>query len=67
MNGETMEEANRADTHSSAAMDKLRTEIHAFLQDPAKTRRCRAATRVALQEVAVFLKSDSDHVTAVWD
>ena len=62
-----MRDDHRRDYASSTAMDALRSEIHAFLNDPAKTKRCKATTRAALQEAALLLKSDCDHIVAVWD
>jgi hypothetical protein len=62
-----MADDHRRDYASSTAIDALRTEIHAFLNDPAKTRRCRANTRAVLEEACTLLKVDSDHVVSVWD
>ena len=62
-----MADDHRRDYASKAAMDALRTEIHAFLNDPAKTKRCPRTTRALLHEAAQFLLTDSNHVVAVWD
>ena len=62
-----MRDDHARDYQSSTAMNALRSEIHAFLNDPAKTKRCRANTREVLREACANLKADSDHVVAVWD
>jgi hypothetical protein len=62
-----MADDHRRDYASKAEMDALRTAIHAFLNDPAKTKRCRAYTRETLLEACAALKADCDHVVAVWD
>jgi hypothetical protein len=62
-----MADDHRRDYASSTAIDALRTDIHAFLNDPAKTHRLRANTREVLREACTLLKADSDHVVAVWD
>jgi hypothetical protein len=62
-----MADDHRRDYASSSAMDKLRTDIHAFLNEPANTSRLSHRTRITLEEACALLKADSDHVVAVWD
>jgi hypothetical protein len=62
-----MADDNRRDYASKAEIDALRTSIHAFLNDPAKTHRLRANTREVLREACTLLKMDSDQTVAAWD